>query len=272
MSRFIFSVIFLACCMAFVESASAEHPPGTLLWQDRFAAGEDPTARVTVNGTRAFVAGKAPSAAGNSTGWLVRAYDAASGSVLWQDAVTGFSGIENKAQTVASKRDLVLAGGFTSIASFADFALVRAYDARTGTLRWEDRFNFGSSFAAVNQIAFAEDDDPLTVLAVGRGVTPDFKTEWFIRAYDARTGVFLWQDVLDGGRFNDGLSVTSHKGRAFVSGFTLDATPASRHFTVRAYDARTGILIWQDRVASGNLSFFGGDAAVQVAAEDNRVV
>jgi hypothetical protein len=121
--------------------------------------------------------------------------------MLWHDVVTGFSGIENKANTVVVKGDLVFTGGFTSTTSSTDSALIRTYDARTGGLRWQDRFDLGNYFASVNQIAVGDDEhgDRARVFAVGRGVRADFNTDWFVRAYDARTGIFLWQDLLDDG-------------------------------------------------------------------------
>jgi hypothetical protein len=130
------TVALLTCCTALAANANAESAPGTLLSQDRFPAGEDPIAQVAVDGTRVFVAGKGPNTPGAGTGWLVRAYGPKTGAVLWHDVVTGFSGIENKANTVVAKGDLVFTGGFTSATVSTDSALIRTYDARTGALRW----------------------------------------------------------------------------------------------------------------------------------------
>jgi outer membrane protein assembly factor BamB len=239
-----------------------------------FPAGEDPIVQVAVDGTRVFVAGKGPNIPGASTGWLVRAYDPRTGTVLWHDVVTGFSGADNKANTVVAKGNLVFTGGFTSATVNTESALIRTYDARTGALRWQDRFDLGSFFTSVNQIAVGDDEhgDQARVFAVGRGVRADANTEeWFVRAYDARTGIFLWQDVLDDGVFTDAVSVATHDGQVFVAGFTTDPT-IFRHFIVRAYDARNGALLWQDKLPSGLQGFFGSDGASQVVATDHRVV
>jgi outer membrane protein assembly factor BamB len=261
-------------------SAHAGSDGGSLLWQDRFPAGEDPIARIAVEDDRTFVAGKGPDLTANtghvgtiSTGWLVRAYDSATGAVLWRDAVMGFSAIENKANTIVATEGLVFVGGFTNPTSAADSALIRVYDARSGALRWQDLFDSGGIFAEVNGIAVRRDGSGrLLAFAVGRGTRSNGNNQWIVRAYDAKSGALLWQDVLSSGVFNDPESVTTDGQHVFAGGFTTDNTMNSRHFTVRAYDALSGTLLWQDRVASGMQGFAGGDAAVQVATEGSQLV
>ena len=253
---------------------------GSLLWQDRFVAGEDPIARIAIEGSSVFVAGKGPNAGSSAghagsvgTGWLVRAYDFATGSVLWRDAVTGFTDTENKAGTIVVADGLVFVGGFTSSSPQADSAMIRVYDARSGALHWQDTFDSGGVFAEVNRIALGADGSGrMLAFAAGRGTRSDGHNEWIVRAYDAKTGALQWQDVLAGGVFNDAESVTTDGQHVFAGGFTTDNTMNSRHFTVRAYDALNGTLLWQDRVASGMQGFAGGDAAVQVASEGLRLV
>jgi hypothetical protein len=256
-----------------VQVTAAQQLPGTLLWQDRFVGGEDPAALVAVSGDRVFVVGKGPLQPGADTGWLVKAYDAGTGEVLWTDAYSGFAGIENKGQTVTVGGGLVFAGGFVSKAASADEAMIRVYDEETGSVRWEDRFSYGASFASVNSVAVEEEKEEgeTLVYAVGRGLQADFTTAWFVRAYDARTGVLVWKDLFHPTSFDDALSVAIDQGRVFVSGFTFDDTHL-RHFAVRAYDGRTGSLLWQDVVPGFVMGFFGGDAAAQIVAKGNRVL
>lgn len=270
---------------------AASDPPGTLLWQDRFPGGSDTTARVAVDDSRVFVAGKAPVFVGGSTGWLVRAYDSRSGTVLWHDAFTGADGNENKAQTVVVREGLAFAGGFVNVASFKnatptapgkDVAMLRAYDPRTGALHWENRIDFGGVFASVNWITLGDDEEgeqhhggehegeSALLYAAGRAQEGDFTTAWFVRAYNAKTGALVWQNVFHASSFDDALTIAVHGGRVFASGYTLDAPSRLRHFTVRAYDARRGTLLWQDLLPGGTPG--GGDVAVQVVAEGNLVL
>src|SRR5262249_51557814 len=100
----------------------------------------------------------------------------------------------------------------------------------------------------------------------------DFTTAWFVRAYDARTGALVWKDLFHPTAFDDALSVAVDRGRIFVSGFTFEIPARLRHFAVRAYDARTGSLLWQDVVPGFIRGFFGGDAAAKVVAGGNRVL
>jgi hypothetical protein len=88
----------------------------------------------------------------------------------------------------------------------------------------------------------------------------------------AGTGALLWEDVFDGGPFDEARSVAVHGGRVFVSGVSTDTGLFSRRFTVRAYDLGAGTLLWQDRVPSGHQGFYGADGAAQVTVEDDRVV
>src|SRR5450755_614100 len=95
---------------------------GSLLWQVRFFGGNGPTAHVAVSGNRVFVAGKAPAVVGGTTGWLVTAYDAGTGAVLWHDAYSGPDAIENNASTITVSHGLVLVGGFASKTPLVDVA------------------------------------------------------------------------------------------------------------------------------------------------------
>jgi outer membrane protein assembly factor BamB len=248
--------------------AARSKPPGTLAWQSRFHGGADTTARIAVLGTSAFVAGRGAANASAESGWLVRAYGAQKGNTLWQDAIAGS---ENKALCVAAQGGLVYAGGFLDNADdTADDAVVRAYDAKKGALRWESRFGLGGAFATVDEIVVAGN----RLFAVGRaehGGTLS-TNDWTVLALDARTGALLWQDIDDQGPFDEARSVTALGGRIFASGVTTDSTLASRRFTVRAYDAASGALLWEDRVPGGNQTSMGGDTADQVVAEGDRVV
>jgi hypothetical protein len=255
---------------------SSSTGPGSLLWQDRFAGGFDPTANVAVGGSRVFVAGRAPLRPGDDAGWLVKGYEARTGAVLWQDAVLGFTAEENKAGAIALAGDRVFVGGFTSATEGRDDATLRVYDTATGALRWEDRFSYGGGFASINSLATGQGDDdarsPALLYAVGRGTEADDTTAWFVRAYEPRSGALVWSDVFHPSAFDDAASVAVDRGRIFVSGFEFDEATQQRHFTVLAYDARTGAALWQDVVPGGTPGFFGSDVATQVVADGHRVL
>ena len=269
----------VAAPVALGDTRSANFGPP--LWQVRYAPGRDAVGLLAVDDERrVFAGGKAPSYAGAPNGWLVRAHDARTGRQLWQDAFFGANPDSNKVQTIVAATGRVYAGGFASATANTTVAMVRAYNAATGAPLWEDRFGAAGFFASVTSLALdrsarKEDDDRLPsglLYATGRALRPDFKTEWIVRAYDALTGAIRWQDTLDVTRFNDAVSVAAVDGRVITAGFTSDASALSRHFTVRSYDGGTGALLWQDRLPNGVNRFYGGDAAVQVAIDGDRVV
>jgi hypothetical protein len=270
----------LVAMLTFVMSAAfgQDHMagvPGSLLWQDRFAGGEDTTARVAVDLGRTFTVGKGPATPGASIGWLVKAYDQSSGKVLWHDAIPG---VQNKGQTVDTGSGLVFAGGTIIPSGTSSVGLVRAYDSATGALRWQDQITGGGFFAGVNWITYGNDLQNFTLIplvyAVGREATADGSAEsWLVRTYNALTGALQWQDVYLPADtfFDDATSVAVQSGRIFVSGFTFD-TSSYRHFTVRSYDVHSGKLIWQEMLPGGLQGFYGSDAATQVVVDGNRVV
>lgn len=210
---------------------------GDLLWEDRFDAGSVAQARdVAADGGRVFAVGTVGVV---SSDYLVRAYDAGTGGLLWQDRLD--AGGEEVANAV------VTAPGQVFVAGGADWdLLVRAYDAPTGVLLWQDRFHGGSVGG-------------YTVISTNAGrVFAAAKTSWgelLVRAFEARTGVFLWQN-----RFFPGdawhrreldfvLGILAADGRVFVV-----ANEYGGGSFVYAYDARNGLLLWQESRALECLS------------------
>ena len=111
---------------------------GALVWEDRVdQAGFDDTAfALTVGEGRVFAAGSGQRAAGNED-FLVRAYDAKSGALLWEDQVDkagGFDGVN----ALAVERGRLFAAGFVTNAAGNFDAFLRAYEAESGALLWED--------------------------------------------------------------------------------------------------------------------------------------
>lgn len=249
----------------------ASRTPGALLWQDQFdlAGGFDGATMVAVEGGRVFVSGLGTSVAGAPTDWLVRAYDAQAGVLLWQNQLDR-TGREDYALAVAVKGGLVFAGGSATNAAGSHDVLVRAYDALTGDLRWEDQFDRAGRFDVVTSQTIAVEGGRLFV--GGEASQANGNADWFVRAYDAQTGAFLWQDFFDGGSFDHAVSLAAHGQLLVASGLTTDAA-ILRHFTVRAYDAGSGALRWQDQVPIGNAGFFAAtDVGWHVEVQGDRVV
>jgi hypothetical protein len=117
----------------------------------------------------------------SGSGFIVRAYNVNSGSMEWQDRPTIAPGFRQTILAVELNDDALYAAG----RSGPDFGnsefMVRAYDARSGALLWDDRSHPSTNTAAVD-------------LALGKfrlfvaGYTTDSSTDsdFLIRAYDIR--------------------------------------------------------------------------------------
>lgn len=268
--HWVLAVGLLLTLGAGLAPSPARGAEGALLWQQRLDsfAGFDTANSTATAGRRLFVAGAVTNAAGNSD-WFVRALDARSGAVLWQDQLDR-AGRADSAQAVVTERGLVFVSGYVTKAGNNRDLLVRAYEANSGRLVWENQFDRAGRRDEPDFFNLAVNDG--RVVVGGRSSNAAGVADWFVRAYDALSGVLLWQDLFDGGNFDHNLSLTIESGRVYASGVTTDAGIV-RHFTVRTYDAGTGAVLWQDQVQTGNPGFFFvTDVAWQIAARGRRVV
>ena len=75
------------------------------------------------------------------------------------------------------------------------------------------------------------------------------------RALDARSGALLWrdtfQDVPGGDAFPTAFIASGH--RVVVGGWAQDAN-GDYAWTLRALDLATGLVVWDERVASGGVN------------------
>ena len=220
---------------------------GALLWQDQYdaAGGWDVAASIVVHGGRVFAAGQAMMPGGNSD-FLVRAYDAKSGQLLWHDRVdkAGGSNAFDIANAITVEGSRVFAVGYvTNAAGNYDF-YVRGYDAKSGAVLWENQRDKGGSGG----------DRGLTITAAnGRifaaGDTSDSlgNTDILVRTFNAESGLLIWETYYDhAGFFDWAISIVEYGGRVFVAGQVREFAFVPDFF-VQAYDAATGEILWQDQ-------------------------
>lgn len=252
-SRLTASWLMTLLFLVSVGSALAEDhegaAPGTLLWENRgqsepigsglaIAADEDV---VVASGNVC----DDPSNK-NSCNWFVRAHDAKTGKTLWEDLFN--PGRFDRSQGVVIDDGRVFASGwfqtpFVPGRGIVDF-VVRAYDLKRGTLLWQQQIDRG--FADLAEQVTARDG---RVFAVGRTKGATDHTDFAIFAFDAATGAELWESVTDEFRFDVAFAVTADRDIVFAAG-------PVRNFTsllIRAHDARTGQLLWQDEVPGGQM-------------------
>jgi len=167
-------IVLLLPMMATAQESerSSSWPPGSLLWEDRVDQSLFEQAFSSAAGKgRLFVAGFV-SASNFQRDFILRAYDLNTGALLWSDRVDGDRGGDDFAVAVVTDGDTVWAAGtITPIVGQPDRDwLVRAYDAATGSVIWQDVFDHGGGVDGVQGRALLWSDGRLYV--GGSGVTP----------------------------------------------------------------------------------------------------
>jgi outer membrane protein assembly factor BamB len=246
--------IFIVALMLGTKSFAQDH----LSWEDQidFSGGMDTARSVTLSGNTAVVAGVATVRRGLD--FVVRGYDVRSGAVSWTDQTAAFSGLST-AVFVTSAGSNVFAAGYTPSTVCCTDIFVRAYDARTGDVLWDDIFDKGGDDLPQG---IAASPNVVAVVGYGGNTTTPF-VDFLVRAYDAATGSVLWEDQVDTGRFVDDAAwaVAIEGNRVFVAGTT--STLSGHDMILRVYEATTGALIWQLRRP--------GTFPMSVAASSGRV-
>ena len=194
------------------------------------------------------------------------------GNLLWEDTFKPepeFCCTENNISSISfvvTEGEHLFAAGTTDSNSPNTFPyfIVRAHDAKTGTLRWETalgRFNEALAGFAVEEGR---------VFAAGSqgdlGGCHACLVSLIVRAYDAATGSVLWEDGL-GTCFNQpdcrtdealrATGLAADEGRVFVGGSQFAFRSGSSTALVRAYDAATGNLLWENNRPAESPLFLG---------------
>ena len=258
-------------------------PTGELLWQNVWHASpgvdRDHPTGIFAGPTAVIVVGYSENATGDGLAAVVRAYDPVSGAVLWEDRA-GSTGVDVIGLTITANRNRVFIAGTTSPSSNPSLRdlFVRAYDAGSGQLLWEisrqsvtptkialasGRLLVAGSAGLSTYLAVFSTTGPLlwedmapttgfvadvavsgSRIAVAINAGPQFA----IRAYDLSSGILQWEDrsALRSGFHDQVLAVELNNDAVFAAGNSGEDFGNSE-FLVRAYDARSGTLLWDDR-------------------------
>ena len=236
-----------------LASAPASAAPD-LLWQRKLTIGAptetDPS--IAVDASAVYVAGaveRSPGIYAVDTDMVLSAYDPAAGNLLWREHFD-IPDHEEFVRGIAAGRGLVVVGGASTDLEETDFAwIVRAHDARTGALRWSDQAAPGPGAELVQGIAIGGG----RVFAAGSARKANGRAHWLVRAYDAADGHVIWEEQPEfGGPFEFATRVAFAAGRVVAIG--LGGPRGNHDWVVRAYDAATGRVLWQERLdAFGSL-------------------
>src|SRR6266850_6504609 len=137
---------------------------------------------------------------------------------------------------------VVVAGGFAERSAFA----------ATGDITWLSRVDLGWEKTYAGPITA----DRGKIFAAGSGpfrFSPSSNAMIYVRGYDDRTGQILWSNVCPGTPWDDhAKDITASGGMVFVAGTgNLNTTNPGRAILVCAFDADTGVRVWQDRRDGG---------------------
>jgi hypothetical protein len=188
---------------------------------------------------------------------LATAASAAPGDVLWERTVDGSLGVSDSADAIDARDGRVFAAGAIRSSQPAALA-VRAYAANNGRLLWSAQPPTGSNDEAHGVHAFAN------VVAVCALFEFEGRAVFGVVAYEVDTGREVW---LDTGTNGDARACDGQQGTLYVVGSDFDGVGGA-DVLVRAYHARTGVVLWQDRFdGGGNV----GDAANAVDIQDGDV-
>lgn len=186
----------------------------------------------------------------------------ATARTLWEDTVVGTTG--GAANAVLATSQLVVAGGGVPAGNHSE-ALLRAYEPTSGSVRWSDQHAISDASEAVADLAELDGRGFAAVTAIR--FTFGSPSDWVVRAFDMETGAPIWDDARTAGRFDRADDVAAADGRVFAAG-RISVGESDAAAVVRAYDAPSGTLLWEDVGAPGVL--FQGES--RVVADDGVVL
>jgi outer membrane protein assembly factor BamB len=175
----------------------------------------------------------------------------AGGGQLWE---VRYNGPENSSDLVRSLgvspdgTRVFVTGASNGPGGDPDYATV-AYDRATGTEQWEARYDGpgnGEDFA--RSLGVSPDGNTVFVTGASFGLGTGF--DYATIAYDAATGVELWNARYDGPRSRAdeaaSLGVSPDGTAVFVTGFSFGPRTGNDYATA-AYDSATGVELWNAR-------------------------
>lgn len=166
---------------------------------------------------------------------------AAPGTLLWEDQIDQAARADFAVAVAAAHGKVVAVGWTTNTARNRDI-LVRAYDGASGSLQWQDKFDFTGGIDSATSVVAAEN----VVVVGGSATNKAGNSNWLVRAYELTTGKLLWQDVAQtGGASEQVYELATDGHRVFAAGVSANGTTNTSQLITRAYDLRNGALAWE---------------------------
>jgi hypothetical protein len=240
-------ILVCVCCLMLLPIQAFAQGP--LLWEvdEDISGGIDVTRAITLSGKTAVVVGNGgvPLEGPDESDLVIQALGRTTGAVKWTNqAFLSVGTIEPL--FVATRNGKAYVVGTLRVPNDVRSAfLVRAYDVLTGALLWQNVWNAGRG---------VDTDHPTGIFATPAGVFVAGYSEnathdgiaAVIRAYDPSSGAIRWEDR-SGSTGIDVVTwtIAANRTRVFMAGTTSPTSdPISRDLFVRAYDARSGAVLW----------------------------
>ena len=181
--------------------------------------------------------------------------------VLWNGTEVAPPNESGRATLINELGDerLVTAGLGIRTSDTSSFVL-RSYDAFSGDLIVEDEFELVVDEESEAAIEAGQG----RVYAVGSGLNDEGRLSLIVRAYDAHTGVLLWEDELnplDEPRARTASGKARGQRTHHVRQHDGFPSTAQSHFLVEASDPQTGEIIWEDQFLTNSRQYFRRDRA-----------
>jgi len=147
----------------------------------------------------------------------------------------------------------IVAAGFGYQIGDLSIITVKVYDAASGDVLSDDTFDLHVKDEKGAKGAAAQD----RIFAGGVGLGATDLSNFILRVYDAKTGAFQWEGQLNLTPGSEGASgqmvstLAPRRAEVIRVGATT-ATGTQPSFLLRALDASTGGLVWQDEFSTGD--------------------
>jgi outer membrane protein assembly factor BamB len=168
---------------------------------------------------------------------------------------TGSAAAETAADHDGLKGTIV-AAGFGYQAGDASTITVKVYDAASGAVLSDETYELNVKEEGNKRVHPVQE----RIFAGGVGLGATDLSNFVLRVYDARTGAFQWEGLLNlmpRDRTAAGQTISSVTPRRATVRRVLVDEPAFRQpsFLIRALDATTGRPVWQDEFSADGAGF-----------------
>ena len=151
-----------------------------------------------------------------------------------------------ESETSPNEKGTIVAAGFGYQNGSNSTITVKVYDSRLGVILSDDVYELS---VKEEHRAGATRGERIFAGGVGAGATD--LSNFMVRVYDAQTGVFQWQGVLnlspeDGQRGNKLVSTVVPRQATVTKVHAVEMGPIQPMFLLSAVDPVTGALVWHD--------------------------